>query len=52
MQDPAFEGKLLLPEKHAYGSFVGIVQRCLANNREENYRQLVNYHLNTYKEIT
>ena len=41
MQEPEFSGKLLSSEKHAWRSFVAVVQGFLCNNKEENYRELV-----------
>ena len=41
MQEPEFSGKLLSSEKHAWRSFVAVVRGFLCNNKEENYRELV-----------
>lgn len=51
MKDPEFSGKLLAPEKRAWRSFVAVVQGFLGNNKEENYRELVDNLLKSYKEM-
>ena len=51
MQDPGFSGKLLALEKRAWRSFVLVVQGFLVNNKEGNYRELVDNLLNFDKEM-
>ena len=51
MQDPEFSRKLLTPEKRAWRSFVVVVQGFLDNNKEGNYRELVDNLLKSYKEM-
>ena len=51
MQDPEFSGKLLAPEKCAWHSFVAVVQGFLGNSKEENYHELVDNLLESYKEM-
>ncbi|QQP57315.1 Uncharacterized protein FKW44_002252 [Caligus rogercresseyi] len=42
-------GKLLAPDKRAWRSFVAVVQGFLGKNKEENYRELVDDLLKSYK---
>ncbi|QQP36650.1 Uncharacterized protein FKW44_021817 [Caligus rogercresseyi] len=49
MQDPEFSGKLLAPDKRAWRSFVAVAQGFLVKNKEENYRELVDDLLKSYK---
>ena len=51
MQDLQFPRKLLPPEKRAWRSFVAVVKGFLGNNKEENYRELVDDLLKSYEEM-
>jgi hypothetical protein len=49
MKDNSFEQKLNDIEKPAWKSFVNVVKNCLGNHRAENYKDLINKLLISYK---
>ena len=49
MNDSEFYGMLLPCDKWAWDSFVVVVQGFLGNKKDENYRQLVDNLLKSYK---